>query len=182
MFALRGLAVCFSVFALVYVSVSLAVCGLRNRIALSCQRFSARRCANTLFAWRMLPLAAAAATTAVFALPSFLFLEPRSIDEPVGAVPLALALCGLLLLLFGTANAARALLKSSKTIAAWQDGASVERSGPVRLLRGTDAFPTLVAARNFPPQNPDVAPGGICSDSTGTANRSAARTGSRPAF
>ena len=146
MFAARGVAVCLSVFALLYVALSLAVCGLWRRIWFYGQRFLARRGANLLFAWRMFPLAAAAATTLVFAVPSFLLLEPRAIDEPVGVIPLAWGLCGLMLILAGAGNAARAMVRASKTIARWQSGASVDRSGSVLLLRVSRAFPTFVAA------------------------------------
>jgi beta-lactamase regulating signal transducer with metallopeptidase domain len=38
------------------------------------------------------------------------------------------------------------MVRASKTIAGWQSGASVERSGSVLLLRVSRAFPTFVAA------------------------------------
>lgn len=146
MFAARGVAVCLSVFALLYVTLSLAVCSLWRRIWLYGRRFPAQACANLLFAWRMLPLAAAAAITLVFAVPSFLLLEPRTIDEPVGIIPLGLGLCGLALMIAGTVNAVRAIVRAWKAIALWRNGASVERSGSILLLRISRAFPTLVAA------------------------------------
>jgi Zn-dependent protease with chaperone function len=146
MFAVRGIAVSLSVFALLYLALSLAVCCLWRTIWLYSQRVPSRLGSTLLFAWRMFPLAAAAAVTLVFAVPSFLLLEPRAIDEPVGAIPLGLGLCGLILLLLGTGNAARAVVRASRTIAGWQSGASVERSGSIRLLRVSQELPTLVAA------------------------------------
>lgn len=146
MFAARGIAVCLSVFAMLYVALSLAVCCLWRRISLYGRRLPARRCANLLFAWRMFPLTASAAATLIFAVPSFLWLEPRAIEEPVGVIPLGLALCGLMLMLVGTGNAARSLNRAAKTIARWQSGASADRSGSVLLLRVSQALPTLVAA------------------------------------
>lgn len=146
MFAARGIAVCLSLFALLYVSLSLVACGLWRRIWRCSRELPARRGANLLFTWRMFPLAAAAAITLVFAVPSFLWLEPRAIDEPVGAVSLGLSFCGLMLLLVGAANAARALVRASRTVARWQSGASVERSGSLLLMRVSQSLPTLAAA------------------------------------
>ncbi len=77
MFAVRGIAVSFSVFVLVYCVLSLAVCCFWQRLQVYGQRHSARHCADLLFALRVLPLAAAAAVTLAFTIPSFLLLEPR---------------------------------------------------------------------------------------------------------
>ncbi|MGA8761645.1 MAG: M56 family metallopeptidase [Candidatus Sulfotelmatobacter sp.] len=147
MFAARGIAVSLSVFSLLYVALSLSVCCLWRRIWLYSQRFRAKRCANLLFAWRMLPLATAAASTLILAVPSFLLLEPRATDERVGAAPLVLGFFGFMILAAGAGNAILALVRASKTMARWNSDASVARSfGRILLLRGSRAFPTLVAA------------------------------------
>ncbi len=56
MFAARGIAVSLSVFAFLYVTLSLAAGLAWQRIWFYSQRLSARRSANLLFAWRMFPL------------------------------------------------------------------------------------------------------------------------------
>src|SRR5258706_7311622 len=95
MFALRGIAVSFSVFVILYSVLSLVVCGAWRKGLFYGQRYSARRCADLLFALRMAPFALASGVTLALAVPSFLLLEPRVVDEPMGVGPVVLALCGL---------------------------------------------------------------------------------------
>jgi beta-lactamase regulating signal transducer with metallopeptidase domain len=125
MFAMRGIAVSFSIFVMLYGVLSLAVCGVWRRVWLTGQRYSARRCANLLFALRLLPFAVAAGLTFVLAVPSFLLLEPRAVDEPLGAVPVLLGLCGMAVLLTGTWKATAALLQASRTVVRWSSEARV---------------------------------------------------------
>jgi beta-lactamase regulating signal transducer with metallopeptidase domain len=146
MFAIRGIAVCLSAFAVLYLALSLAICGLWRKVWGYGQKLPARQSANLLFAWRIFPLAAAAVITVFLVAPSFLWLEPRAIDEPMGAVPLGLAFCAVALLLVGAANAARALVQASEALARWQGEAIAERSGSIPLLRVAQPLPTLLAA------------------------------------
>jgi beta-lactamase regulating signal transducer with metallopeptidase domain len=153
MFAVRGLAVALSVFVIVYCALSLAVCLGWKRFSLHAQRSPARRAADLLFAFRMLPLAASLAVTAMFTVPSFLLLEPRSIDEPVGGITLALSLCGALLVLFGVVHTLAAAWRSSRTVAGWLGGAErVESSVPVPVLRIARKLPAMTAAGIFRPK------------------------------
>jgi Zn-dependent protease with chaperone function len=147
MFAARGLAVSFSVFVLVYCALSLAVCGFWQRLQVYSQRLSARHSADILFGLRMLPLMAAAAVTLAFTIPSFLLLEPRTIDEPMGSVPLVLGLFGLALATFGAVNAALALRRASRTIASWTSQSRVvDANASVPVLRIARTVPALTAA------------------------------------
>src|SRR5277367_5010470 len=109
MFAARVIAVSFSVFVIVYSVLSLAVCLAWRALGLTSQRYSMRWIADALFALRLFPLVAAAAITAVFAIPSFLLLEPRTIDEPLGGIPLVLGICGVVLGILVLWNAGIAL-------------------------------------------------------------------------
>jgi len=147
MFALRGIAVSFSVFAIVYCALSAAVCFGWRKFSLYGSRNSARRAADFLFAMRMLPLVAALAVTAMFTVPSFVLLEPRAIDEPVGPVTLLLSLCGALLVSFGVLNAASAARRSSRTVVGWMAGAErVESNSSVPVLRISRKVPAMTAA------------------------------------
>jgi beta-lactamase regulating signal transducer with metallopeptidase domain len=147
MFAARGIAVSFSVFVLVYCALSLAVCCGWRRLWLFSQKYPVRRSADLLFGLRVLPLATAGVVTAVFTVPSFLLLEPRSIDEAIGGIPLALGFCGCMLAAFGAANAAVAVAGASRRIAEWQSEAKlVDASGPVPVLRISRVIPALTAA------------------------------------
>jgi hypothetical protein len=101
MFAARGVAVSLSVFVITYCALSVGICLTWRALWLTCQRHPVRRIADMLFALRMFPLLAAALITVVFAVPSFLLLEPRTIDEPLGGIPLMLGICGAGLGFFG---------------------------------------------------------------------------------
>jgi len=146
MFATRGIVVSFSVFVIVYcvlsVGVELLWCGIRLRI----EKHPARQIADWLFALRVLPLLTASAVTLAVAVPSFVLLEPRAIDEPIGAIPLALALCGAALGIFGLLNAGLALRKVRRAISAWTIHAEpVQTAAPVRVLRIAPAVPAMTA-------------------------------------
>src|SRR5579872_119587 len=147
MFAARGLAVSFSVFVMVYCALSLAVCLVWRAVWLRSQRHPVRRIADLLFALRMLPLVAAAVITAAFTVPSFLLLEPRSIDEPMSGIPLALGISGAMLGIFGVVNASLALRRASRTIATWTTSAHpVDSGSPVPVLRISQVVPAMTAA------------------------------------
>ena len=147
MFALRGIAVSFSVFVIVYCVLSFAVGFSWRRVSLHIHERRIRRTADLLFAMRILPLVAAAIITAAFTVPSFLLLEPRSIDEPVGTIPLALGVCGALLGVFGVVNAALALRRASRAISEWRSGAQpVSAPTPVPVLRISQTLPAMAAA------------------------------------
>jgi Zn-dependent protease with chaperone function len=146
MFATRGIAVSLSVFVIVYSLLSLALaCGWR-RAWLWAQRLSVRRAADMLFALRMFPFVTAALMTAALTVPSFLLLEPRATDEPVGAVSLALGACGLTLGLVGIMNAAIVLRRASRVVTEWMRGARpAESASTVPVLTISSASPAMTA-------------------------------------
>jgi hypothetical protein len=152
MFALRGIAVSFSIFVMVYSALSLAVCGVWRKVFSYAQGLPARRCADLLFSLRMVPFVLATAATLALAVPSFLLLEPRVGNEPLGAVPVALGFCGMAVLLTGGWKAAAAWVRASRTIARWSSDAQVvgsdasDSGGPVFLRRISGVSPPLTAA------------------------------------
>ena len=162
MFAVRGIAVSFSVFVVLYAVLSVAVCCVWRRVWVFSEQYSARRCADLLFSLRMIPFAVGMGGTLVLAVPSFLLLEPRAVDEPMGALPAVLGLCGMAVLLAGMWKAAAALLRASRTVAQWSSEARVIGSSPidfgtidsisrgsmdsVAVLRISAAAPPLTAA------------------------------------
>jgi Zn-dependent protease with chaperone function len=147
MFAARGIAVSFSVFVMVYCALSLAVILAWRSIRLHSQRHQLRQVADLLFALRSFPLITAAIITAAFTVPSFLLLEPRAIDEPLGGIPLVLGVCGALLAIFGVVNAGIALRKASRTVSIWTSAAQpVESCAPVPVLRIPQVVPAMIAA------------------------------------
>ena len=147
MFAVRGIAVSFSVFVLVYCALSIAVCLVWRSLLLHARRYPVGQIADLLFALRIFPLATAAVITAAFTVPSFLLLEPRAIDEPIGEIPLVLGLCGAALGIFGLLNAALAIRRASRAISGWTRGAQpISASAPVPVLRITRPVPAMIAA------------------------------------
>jgi beta-lactamase regulating signal transducer with metallopeptidase domain len=152
MFAVRGIAVSFSIFVLLYSALSVAVCAVWRRVCLFGQQYSARRCADLLFSWRMVPFAVATGVTLALAVPSFLLLEPRAVNEPIGIVPLMLGFCGIVVMLAGMWKAVVALVRASRTMARWSGEACVIGSTPidsrnsVSVLRISAGAPPLTAA------------------------------------
>jgi beta-lactamase regulating signal transducer with metallopeptidase domain len=150
MFAARGVAVSFSIFFLLYSGLSLLASLTWRRLWVYAQRCPARSSADLLFMVRMLPLGIAAIATLVFAVPSFLLLEPRAVDEPLGAVAVVLGCCGMSVLLSGVWNAAAALRRAARTVAEWSSQARCYSDAncelPVSVMRTLAAAPPLTAA------------------------------------
>ncbi len=160
MFALRGMAVSFSIFILLYSVLSLVVCGVWRKLFSYGRRCSARRVADMLFTLRVTPFAVATGITLALAVPSFVLLEPRAVSESLGAVPVALGLCGLGALLAGAWKAATALQQASRTVARWSraadassnihsSGSHVRRRDNLRkLILRVVAFPGMAELEN----------------------------------
>jgi beta-lactamase regulating signal transducer with metallopeptidase domain len=146
MFAVRGIAVSFSVFVLIYCALSVAVSFVWQTIALHLRQYPAPRVADLLFGLRIFPLATAAMITFAFTVPSFLLLEPRTIEEPIGEMPLLLGLVGTVLGVFGIANAALAWRRASQAIAGWTHQAQrVDTCTAVPVLRIVRTTPAMIA-------------------------------------
>jgi hypothetical protein len=152
MFAARGAVVCFSVFFILYSGLSLAVCLAWRRVWHFGQQCSTKRCADLHFALRMIPFVAAVAVTLLLAVPSFLLLEPRAVQEPMGVVPLSLGFSGLVLIGVGGWNAITALILASRTVARWSSEARLIGYSPagsgklLSVLRTPAPAPPLTVA------------------------------------
>ncbi|MFZ0761770.1 MAG: hypothetical protein WAM69_17630, partial [Candidatus Sulfotelmatobacter sp.] len=152
MFALRGIAVSFSIFVLVYGALSAGVCGVWWSVCHAARQVSARRRAGLLFALRVAPFVVATGITLALAVPSFLLLEPRTGNEPTSKVVVVLGLCGIAVLLAGMWKAAAALTRTSRAIARWSGQARIIGSLPVdsrdsvSVLRISATAPPLTAA------------------------------------
>jgi beta-lactamase regulating signal transducer with metallopeptidase domain len=152
MFAMRGIAISFSVFVILYSALSVAVCGVWRRVWLGGPQYSARRCADLLFALRLAPFVVAAGVTFLLAVPSFLLLEPHTVDEPIGTVPVLLSLCGMTVLLVGVWKASAALVRASRNVAQWStEGRAsapvlIDSVNSISVLRISGTAPPLTAA------------------------------------
>ncbi len=146
MFALRGLAVSFSVFVVIYGMLSLAVALTWRTMYGLTQHYPVHRVSTFLFAFRMFPLVTAAVITAAFTVPSFLLLEPRAVNEPMEA-PLALGIVGAILGVAGLCNAVIAMIRASRTVSDWTREAEPARSSAsVPVLRIRRNVPAMTAA------------------------------------
>jgi hypothetical protein len=121
MFALRGIAVSLSFFVLLYCLISALVVGAWR--SLRPLHAPERRVAAVLFSLRILPLVASVVMTFAFVVPSFQLLEPRSVDEGIGAMPLALGTCALMLIACGCYRVIAAQTTTSRAVTRWLQGA-----------------------------------------------------------
>ncbi len=153
MFALRGIAVTLSVFTIVYAVLSLVLAFTSGKVVAHARRLSVRRAADLLFLLRVSPLIVASCLAAGIAVPSFLLLEPRSIDEAIGPLSLLFGTCGFALCSFGVFQALIALRESSRVVAAWSRTARALRpAGSVPVLAVPSPLPPLTVAGIFHPR------------------------------
>jgi beta-lactamase regulating signal transducer with metallopeptidase domain len=144
MFTARCIIVSFSVFVIVYCFLSLAVAWAWQLVWMRRRRFSIRRTADFLFVLRMLPFVTAAMITAAFTVPSFLLLEPRTTDESLGGLSLALGVSGMILLVAGLMNAGTAWRRASRAVTEWMRGAEFsEFADSVPVLKISPIFPSI---------------------------------------
>jgi Zn-dependent protease with chaperone function len=153
MFLARGVALSFSVMVLLYSALSVVVGWGWRMVERRFRRFSPRITADLLFGLRIMPLALSALVTLVFTVPSFLLLEPHSIDEPIGAIPLALNGCGVLLFVVGMFKATVAQVRTLNIVAEWLNEATALTSSiAVPLLRTRRIIPALTATGILKPK------------------------------
>ncbi len=148
MFALRGIAVSLTFFVLVY-------CCLSALVAVSWRwlkwlHAAEQSVADLLFLLRILPLVISIIITGVFVVPSFQILEPRSANEGMGTLPLALGLGALLLIAYGCYRVIIAQTRTSRIVARWLEGArpmdTVAKTVTFRAGRETPPL-TLIGMR-----------------------------------
>lgn len=147
LFAARCLSVSLAAFVVLYVSLSFAVSRIWSPLVRGASALSPRRAAGRLFLLRIFPLLASSVFTLVFTLPSFLLLEPRSTDEEIGAVPLLLGLCGLMLISAGIIRALAAQRNTARALTLWLRGARpIAFAVPVPVYQVASSAPSLTVA------------------------------------
>ena len=147
LFAARCLSVSLAVFVVLYVALSFAVSRIWSSLAPGTWSLSPRRAARRLFLLRIFPLLASSVFTLVFTLPSFLLLEPRATDEEIGAIPLLLGLCGLMLISAGFIRAFIAQRNTARALTLWLRGARpIASAVPVPVYQVDSSAPSLTVA------------------------------------
>lgn len=142
MFALREAAFSLSCFVLLYCLLSaLVAAAWRPAKAL---RVAQRSVATILFALRVLPLLVSVIVTFALVVPSFQLLEPRAMDEGMGAAPLGLGICALLLIACGGFRLIAAQTRTTRVATVWLEGARP-------LKADAEPAPTFQSSRQTPP-------------------------------
>jgi Zn-dependent protease with chaperone function len=131
MYLLRGAVISLEVFFLGYVLLSGTVAVLWRLLG----KKRARLSGPVLFAIRMLPLLGATVAVAFFTLPSFLYLEPRRVEESIAGSAVWFALCGAIVLLAGCGSALWARRKTSQFAAR-----CLEQARRMKPQAGIDAY------------------------------------------
>jgi len=147
LFAARCLSVSLAVFVVLYVSLSFAVSRIWPHLVRGASSLSPHRAASRWFQLRILPLVASSVFTLAFTLPSFLLLEPRATDEEIGAIPLLLGICGLMLISAGFIRAFTAQRDTARALALWLRGARpIASAVPVPVYQVDSSAPSLTVA------------------------------------
>jgi beta-lactamase regulating signal transducer with metallopeptidase domain len=142
MFALRGIAVSLSCFVLLYLLLSGLISSLWRPVA--ALGVAQQSVADMLFGLRILPTVVSTVITAVLVVPSFRFLEPRPMPEGLGAIPLMLGFCALLLITFGCVRVIASQAWTARVAARWLDDARPLETNP-------DSAVIFRSGRNTPP-------------------------------
>jgi len=121
MFALREIAVALSCFVLLYCLLSALVATAWR--PLNPLHVAQRSVAAIFFALRSLPLAASVIVTFALVVPSFQLLEKRSVHEGVGALPVTLGVCALVLIAWGCIRGMAVQTRTTRLVTRWLEGA-----------------------------------------------------------
>lgn len=121
MFALHGIAVSLDCFVLLYCLLSVLVATAWR--ALKPSDVAQESVATILFGLRIIPLIASVIITLALVVPSFELLQPLPITEGMGAIPVALGVCALLLIADGVFRAIAAQTRTTRVVTRWLEGA-----------------------------------------------------------
>jgi len=147
MFVLRLVGVALSVFILAYSVLSLAVSAGWTLTAKLWRSLAPSRSANFLFGLRLVPLVAALAITAVYAVPSFLILEPGHIEEPFGPMLVLLATGALAWSLIAAFRAVAVQRRTSRILSRWvKEAKGIEKGTSFPVLKLSSRDPVLTVA------------------------------------
>jgi len=150
MFSLREIAVSLDCFMLLYCLLSMLVATVWRLLKPS--YIAQRSVAAILFGLRIFPLLASVIITFALVVPSFQLLEPLLRNESMGAIPLTLGVCALLLIGWGSYRAITAQVRTTRVVTQWLEGAQPLQADtiPTRTFESRcDAPPLiLVGVRN----------------------------------
>jgi Zn-dependent protease with chaperone function len=121
MFALHGIAVSLDCFVLLYCLLSALVVTVWR--AMKPSDVAQESVATILFGLRIVPLVFSVIITLALVVPSFELLQPLPIAAGMGAIPVALGVCALLLIADGVFRAIAAQTRTTRVVTRWLEGA-----------------------------------------------------------
>jgi len=151
MFALRGIAVSLNCFVLLYCLLSVLVAMAWR--ALQPVHVAQQSVAAILFELRILPLVVSVIVTFALIVPSFQLFEPLSMNERMGAMPLALGVCALLLIAFSVFRAIAAQTRTTRVVTRWLQGAhplKTNTNSTITFQSGQESPPLIVVGVRNP--------------------------------
>ncbi|MGD0214333.1 MAG: hypothetical protein ABSB87_13975 [Terriglobales bacterium] len=122
MFALLRTAVSLDCFLLLYCLLSLLVETVWR--ILRPLHVAQQSVATILFGLRILPLVASLIITFALVVPSLQLMEPLPMGKSMGAIPLLLSVCALLLIACGFFRAIAAQTRTTRAVTCWLEGAN----------------------------------------------------------
>ena len=143
MFLLRGILISASVFVLVYVGVSAIVAAASQTMGRRAEGDCASDAARFLLWLRFAPVVTAVVMVAIFAVPSFVRLEPRASNEGTGAAPLFLTFVFCALVTGGAWRVAGALRRTNRLVTIWMRNAREEQVAGVPVLAAAGDVPAF---------------------------------------
>jgi Zn-dependent protease with chaperone function len=109
--------------------------------------------ATILFGLRILPLLASLIITFALVVPSFALMQPPPIKENMGAIPLALGVCALILIACGFYRAIAAQTRTTRAVTCWLEGArplNVNANSTVTFQSRRQSPPLIIVGVRHP--------------------------------
>src|SRR5450755_2279665 len=151
MFALLRIAVSLDCFLLLYCLLSVFVETVWR--LLRPFHVAQQSVAAILFGLRILPLLASLIITFALVVPSLQLMQPLPFGEGMGAIPLALGVCALLLIVCGFFRAIAAQTRTTRAVTCWLQGAhplKVEANSTVTFQSRPESPPLIVVGVRHP--------------------------------
>lgn len=127
MYTVRCVAATLSVLAIVYIVLSVLVASGWRLLVRFVSQPTSLSSARLLYAVRVMPAAGAILAALWFELPSFLYFEPKGLEEQLGALPIALSALCLLLAGWRVWQAVSVCKRTSELYRDWTGGQPVSQ-------------------------------------------------------
>jgi Zn-dependent protease with chaperone function len=151
-YALRLVCLSFAVWFLIHLLLGLAVAAFAPVIIRRVEHWRAAAAARTILILRLLPASGALFIVGAICIPSYLRLEPQSVQEDIGAACLAAAALGILTWGYAITRTARALRRSQVYLRMWRQSSTETTLAGARVWMIDGPGRTLALAGVFRPR------------------------------